>query len=205
MSMGRFASSMDPRSGLEVVRDWNGVAQVVLRSPKGASARVGLPTADLFTDRWAWALGIACLGVVLTGFCRCWIGWFALQVSLHGGQVVYWRNDRGEDLLFTSSKVTFSVFLSFISPPFIYFPCPVICNTRKFLIVICGRLRPKIVGIFVHTVNFLWSSWGMLFDHSVGGVCVSEIYSPVVTVFKWSGMHNINLYRDTCHSFCSPS
>jgi len=116
--MGRFASSMDPRSGLEVVRDWNGVAQVVLRSPKGASARV----------------------------------------SLHGGQVVYWRNDRGEDLLFTSSKVTFSVFLS-ISPPFIYFPCPVICNTRKFLIVICGRLRPKIVGIFVHTVNFLWSSW----------------------------------------------
>ena len=119
MSMGRFASSMDPRSGLEVVRDWNGVAQVVLRSPKGASARVGLPTADLFTDRSAWALGIACLGVVLTGFCRCWIGWFALQVSLHGGQVVYWRNDRGEDLLFTSSKVTFSVFLSFISPPFI--------------------------------------------------------------------------------------
>jgi glucose-6-phosphate 1-epimerase len=48
MSMGRFANSTDPRSGLEVVRDWNGVAQVVLRSPKGASARVGLPTADLF-------------------------------------------------------------------------------------------------------------------------------------------------------------
>jgi len=68
----------------------------------------------LLTDR----LGIACLGVVLTGFCHCWIGWFALQVSLHGGQVVSWRNDRGEDLLFTSSKVTFFS-LSFISPPFI--------------------------------------------------------------------------------------
>jgi glucose-6-phosphate 1-epimerase len=30
-----------------------------------------------------------------------------LQVSLHGGQVVSWRNDHGEELLFTSSKVTF--------------------------------------------------------------------------------------------------
>ncbi|XP_066366773.1 putative glucose-6-phosphate 1-epimerase isoform X2 [Miscanthus floridulus] len=67
MSMGRFVNSMDPRSGLEVIRDWNGVAQVVLRSPKGASARV----------------------------------------SLHGGQVVSWRNDRGEELLFTSSKAIF--------------------------------------------------------------------------------------------------
>lgn len=27
------------------------------------------------------------------------------QASLHGGQVVSWRNDRGEELLFTSSKV----------------------------------------------------------------------------------------------------
>jgi glucose-6-phosphate 1-epimerase len=27
-------------------------------------------------------------------------------VSLHGGQVVSWRNDRGEELLFTSSKVS---------------------------------------------------------------------------------------------------
>ena len=85
----------------------------------------------LLTDR----LGIACLGVVLTGFCRCWIGWFALQVSLHGGQVVSWRNDRGEDLLFTSSKVTFfSLSPSF--PLLSFFPCPVICNTWKFLIVI---------------------------------------------------------------------
>nr|CAB3460689.1 unnamed protein product [Digitaria exilis] len=67
MSMGRFANSTDRSSGLEVVRDWNGVAQVVLRSPKGASARV----------------------------------------SLHGGQVVSWKNDRGEEHLFTSSKAFF--------------------------------------------------------------------------------------------------
>ncbi|KAI3787410.1 hypothetical protein L1987_41863 [Smallanthus sonchifolius] len=26
------------------------------------------------------------------------------RVSLHGGQVVSWRNERGEELLFTSSK-----------------------------------------------------------------------------------------------------
>ncbi|GJM89791.1 hypothetical protein PR202_ga06012 [Eleusine coracana subsp. coracana] len=67
MSMGHFTNSADPRSGLEVVRDWNGIAQVVLRSPKGHSARV----------------------------------------SLHGGQVVSWKNDRGEELLFTSSKAVF--------------------------------------------------------------------------------------------------
>ncbi|KAI3449242.1 hypothetical protein Pfo_005907 [Paulownia fortunei] len=29
------------------------------------------------------------------------------RVSLHGGQVVSWRNDRGEELLFTSSKAIF--------------------------------------------------------------------------------------------------
>uniref|UniRef100_A0A0A9BWX9 Glucose-6-phosphate 1-epimerase n=1 Tax=Arundo donax TaxID=35708 RepID=A0A0A9BWX9_ARUDO len=67
MSVGHFANSTDLRSGLKVVKDGNGVGQVVLRSPKGASARV----------------------------------------SLHGGQVVSWRNDRGEELLFTSSKAIF--------------------------------------------------------------------------------------------------
>lgn len=29
----------------------------------------------------------------------------SVQVSLHGGQVLSWRNERGEELLFTSSKV----------------------------------------------------------------------------------------------------
>uniref|UniRef100_A0A0E0HIN9 glucose-6-phosphate 1-epimerase n=1 Tax=Oryza nivara TaxID=4536 RepID=A0A0E0HIN9_ORYNI len=64
MSMGHYTNLTDPRTELEVVRDWNGVDQVVLRSPRGAYARV----------------------------------------SLHGGQVLSWRNDRGEELLFTSSK-----------------------------------------------------------------------------------------------------
>jgi len=53
MSMGRFVNSMDPRSGLEVIRDWNGVAQVVLRSPKGASARVRTTDCDSTFSCWA--------------------------------------------------------------------------------------------------------------------------------------------------------
>uniref|UniRef100_J3M9V6 glucose-6-phosphate 1-epimerase n=2 Tax=Oryza brachyantha TaxID=4533 RepID=J3M9V6_ORYBR len=65
--MGHYTNLTDPRTELEVVRDWNGVEQVVLRSPRGAYARV----------------------------------------SLHGGQVLSWRNDRGEELLFTSSKAIF--------------------------------------------------------------------------------------------------
>ncbi|KAJ6829483.1 putative glucose-6-phosphate 1-epimerase isoform X1 [Iris pallida] len=65
--MGHSASVWDQRSEFEVSKDWNGVDQVVLRVPRGASARV----------------------------------------SLHGGQVISWRNERGEELLFTSSKAIF--------------------------------------------------------------------------------------------------
>ncbi|KAL0426084.1 UNVERIFIED_CONTAM: putative glucose-6-phosphate 1-epimerase [Sesamum radiatum] len=62
--MGHSAAVWDHRASLELTKDWNGIDQVVLRNPQGASARV----------------------------------------SLHGGQVISWRNDRGEELLFTSSK-----------------------------------------------------------------------------------------------------
>ncbi|CAL9187742.1 unnamed protein product [Musa hybrid cultivar] len=65
--MGHSATAWDQNSVLEVVKDWNGIDQVVLRVPRGASARV----------------------------------------SLHGGQVVSWKNERGEELLFTSSKAIF--------------------------------------------------------------------------------------------------
>ncbi|KAJ8484540.1 hypothetical protein OPV22_017025 [Ensete ventricosum] len=65
--MGHPATAWDQNSVLEVVKDWNGIDQVVLRVPRGASARV----------------------------------------SLHGGQVVSWKNERGEELLFTSSKAIF--------------------------------------------------------------------------------------------------
>ncbi|URE09765.1 Aldose 1-epimerase [Musa troglodytarum] len=52
--MGHSATAWDQNSVLEVVKDWNGIDQVVLRVPRGASA----------------------------------------QVSLHGGQVVSWKNER---------------------------------------------------------------------------------------------------------------
>ncbi|GMH00446.1 hypothetical protein Nepgr_002285 [Nepenthes gracilis] len=65
--MGHSAAVWDYRAAIEVTRDWNGIVQVVLRSPQGASARV----------------------------------------SLHGGQVMSWKNNQGEELLFTSSKAIF--------------------------------------------------------------------------------------------------
>lgn len=65
--MGHSATVWDQKSEFEIMKDWNGIDQVVLRVPRGASARV----------------------------------------SLHGGQVISWRNERGEELLFTSSKAIF--------------------------------------------------------------------------------------------------
>ncbi|TYI54930.1 hypothetical protein E1A91_D11G106200v1 [Gossypium mustelinum] len=62
--MGHSAAVWDYRAATEITKDWNGVDKIVLRSPRGASARV----------------------------------------SLHGGQVTSWRNEQGEELLFTSSK-----------------------------------------------------------------------------------------------------
>ncbi|KAK6920036.1 Aldose 1-/Glucose-6-phosphate 1-epimerase [Dillenia turbinata] len=65
--MGHSAAVWDHKAAVEVTKDWNGIDQVVLRSPRGSSTRV----------------------------------------SLHGGQVISWRNDQGEELLFTSSKAIF--------------------------------------------------------------------------------------------------
>ncbi|KAL5708893.1 glucose-6-phosphate 1-epimerase [Ranunculus cassubicifolius] len=66
--MGHSSGAVwDQRAAIEITKDWNGIDQVTLRSPRGALARV----------------------------------------SLHGGQIVSWRNDRGEELLFTSNKAIF--------------------------------------------------------------------------------------------------
>ncbi|CAH1416432.1 unnamed protein product [Lactuca virosa] len=63
--MGHSAAIWDSKLATERVKDWNGIDQIVLRNPQGASARV----------------------------------------SLQGGHVISWRNDQGQELLFTSSKV----------------------------------------------------------------------------------------------------
>ncbi|KAF5733103.1 hypothetical protein HS088_TW17G00639 [Tripterygium wilfordii] len=65
--MGHSAAVWDCKAAIEMSKDWNGIEQILLRNPQGASARV----------------------------------------SVHGGQVVSWRNERGEELLFTSSKAIF--------------------------------------------------------------------------------------------------
>ncbi|KAL5814297.1 hypothetical protein ACOSQ3_025091 [Xanthoceras sorbifolium] len=65
--MNHFGAACDQKAAVEITKDRNGIDQVVLRNPRGASARV----------------------------------------SLHGGQVLSWRTDRGEELLFTSSKAIF--------------------------------------------------------------------------------------------------
>ncbi|KAJ6308045.1 hypothetical protein OIU76_017757 [Salix suchowensis] len=67
MNRSGIASDLRAATAVEVTRDRNGVDQVVLRSRRGASARV----------------------------------------SLYGGQVLSWRTDQDEELLFTSSKETF--------------------------------------------------------------------------------------------------
>ncbi|CAI0408573.1 unnamed protein product [Linum tenue] len=58
---------MDYNGVVEVSRDKNGIDEILLRNPRGASTRV----------------------------------------SLYGGQVLSWRTDQGEELLFTSSKAIF--------------------------------------------------------------------------------------------------
>ncbi|KAL6124091.1 hypothetical protein ACLB2K_076606 [Fragaria x ananassa] len=65
--MGHASAVWDCKAAVEITKDLNGVGQVVLGNPQGASA----------------------------------------QVSLHGGQVTSWRNEHGEELLFTSSKAIF--------------------------------------------------------------------------------------------------
>ncbi|XP_071919158.1 putative glucose-6-phosphate 1-epimerase isoform X2 [Coffea arabica] len=65
--MDHSAAGDDNRATVEVTKYKNGIQQVLLQNPRGASARV----------------------------------------SLHGGQVLSWKTDRGEELLFISSKANF--------------------------------------------------------------------------------------------------
>jgi glucose-6-phosphate 1-epimerase len=102
MSMGHCS---EQRPGFEVTKDWNGADQVAIRSPRGASVRVSPLLPGIFVRRFRRAIGSAFLslsrGAWPDASVRLWE-----QVCLHGGQVVSWRNDRGEELLFTSSKVS---------------------------------------------------------------------------------------------------
>ncbi|KAK8949352.1 hypothetical protein KSP39_PZI005810 [Platanthera zijinensis] len=80
--MGQSAAVCDQKTEFEIVRDWNGFQQVLLRVPSGASARV----------------------------------------CLYGGQIISWRNERGEELLFTSCKANFKPPKAMRGGVSIYFP-----------------------------------------------------------------------------------
>ncbi|OIW11106.1 hypothetical protein TanjilG_22913 [Lupinus angustifolius] len=66
--MNHSSAESDNRAAVEVIKDKNGIEQVVLRNQRGASAKV----------------------------------------SLHGGQVLSWKTENGEELLFTSNKAIFN-------------------------------------------------------------------------------------------------
>ncbi|KAE8726119.1 putative glucose-6-phosphate 1-epimerase [Hibiscus syriacus] len=65
--MGHYAAVWDRKAATEITKDCDGFYKVLLKNPRGASAKV----------------------------------------SLQGGQVTSWRNEQGEELLFTSSKAIF--------------------------------------------------------------------------------------------------
>ncbi|KAL4376491.1 hypothetical protein GQ457_02G001010 [Hibiscus cannabinus] len=65
--MGHSAAVWDYKAATEITKDCDGFYKVLLRNPRGSSAKV----------------------------------------CLHGGQVTSWRNEQGEELLFTSSKAIF--------------------------------------------------------------------------------------------------
>lgn len=92
--MGHYAAVWDHKAAIEISKDWNGIDQVFLRNSRGASAKVS----TFFSLVFMSLLKSSFLRSMCCGF------WF-LQISLHGGQVVSWRNDQGEELLFTSNKV----------------------------------------------------------------------------------------------------
>ncbi|KAK8959180.1 hypothetical protein KSP40_PGU008129 [Platanthera guangdongensis] len=88
--MGKSAAVCDQKTEFEIVRDWNGFQQVLLRVPSGASARK--KNESFF------------------------------QVCLYGGQIISWRNERGEELLFTSCKANLKPPKALRGGVSIYFP-----------------------------------------------------------------------------------
>lgn len=87
----KFEMSHSGAAVVEVSKDKNGIDQVLLQNPRGASARV--------SRLFYLSIYLGCLHA----FWCCYLN--SIQVSLHGGQVLSWRSERGEELLFISSKV----------------------------------------------------------------------------------------------------
>lgn len=52
--MGHPAAVWDYKAATEITKDWNGIDQVMLRNPQGASARVRVSMCTFFS--WSWML-----------------------------------------------------------------------------------------------------------------------------------------------------
>jgi hypothetical protein len=63
------------------------------------------------------------------------------QVCLHGGQVVSWRNDRGEELLFTSSKVSLFQMPMLVAGSYLLLWDPLQCGFDPVTVTNCRDTR----------------------------------------------------------------
>lgn len=163
--MNHSGPASDQKVAVEVAKDKNGIDHVVLRNPRGGSVKVRTSFSLFFFGRlvfsflffyvkslWKiekkmWILKLdALFWLIIHIFCTN-LAWekhlihLLMQVSLHGGQVLSWRTERGEELLFTSSKVHFG-----FSLPFSWDLC--------YILVLLGKFF-----IFCQIMNFSFFGW----------------------------------------------
>lgn len=75
--MGHSAAVWDLGASMEVMKDWNGIEQIMLRNPKGASARVrSIPASYLkfvcqifVTPHLLWLLLLLFFSIEIYRFC----------------------------------------------------------------------------------------------------------------------------------------
>lgn len=60
--MGHSAAVWDYRAAIEIAKDWNGIDQVVLRSPHGPSAKVNR---ELVPDNWLCMLSSLIIIIII--------------------------------------------------------------------------------------------------------------------------------------------
>lgn len=71
-----------------------------------------------------------------------------MQISLHGGQALSWRTERGEELLFTSTKVTLGFTLPFWWDLW-WVNCLLLCQILNFPMNSIPSTKFKIFSVFM--------------------------------------------------------
>lgn len=133
--MGHSATVWDQRMDFELTKDWNGVDQVVLRVPRGASARVRFPTlllrlkpplycAKAYRFRYVYIYGLFLLFVIIS----CWQ--FRLACS---GARLFRGGMRGvKNFCLPAARYSYQNFCGFLTVPRKLFFCN-FCSFVKFL------------------------------------------------------------------------